>query len=733
MPAPAKAATRAVRAPITRNAVIRNALIRTTAWTVFLPVAATFAGGALAATGASNTLALKRVMLSTGGVGYFEREARVTGDATLTLEVRRDQVDDVLKSIVVHDDRGGVGTVDLPGPEPLQAAFRELPVTPDDLASPTALLTAMKGAELRVTGARDLSGRLLSVTEENATLKDGATVARHRVGMMTADGLRQFVLEEADSLRFADPALQAKLDRALVAVAGAADKERRRLTIHTTAPRTDPNRERTVRVAYVVAAPLWKATYRLTLPDSGQPANKAASGDLQGWAVLENESGEDWSGVELSVASGNPVTFRQALYSAYFVNRPEVPVEVLGRVLPPPDEGAVSGTADLAEQPMPKAGAMRQERMLAAPAPAAPPMAMAAAPFAPRRPAETVAADSTEATAQVLFRYPQPVTLANGGTLMMPIVARAVPAERLDLYQPATQPRHPLAALRLTNDSAGPDANGKTTGKAAEGNGLPPGVLTLYESVGGATAYVGDARLATLPAGDSRLLSFAVDQGVTVDRGEQPGRSLSRASVADGVLQLTVTDRQTTTYRIAGDARHDRTVIVEHPRRPDWTLVEPAGGPAPDTTETAYRLPVTVPAGKTVTLTATLEHPRVEKVVLSDLAPERLQAYASSAELPEALRKAMGEIATQRAATADKERRVTALERERTGIVQEQERLRDNLKALPNDSDLYKRSLAKMGDQETRLDTLSGEIDAARKEAEAAQAALRERIRGLNL
>ncbi|MBK3778031.1 DUF4139 domain-containing protein [Azospirillum brasilense] len=682
------------------------------------------AAPAFAAEQTSGALALKRVLLSTGGVGYFEHEARVSGDAALTLEVRRDQVDDVLKSIVVYDDRGGIGTVDLPGQEPLETAFRELPFTPEDLASPAALLNAMKGAEVRTSGSRAVSGRLLSVTEEYTQLPNGGgTVTRNRVSLMTAEGLRQLVLEETDSLRFADPQVQAQLDSALAAVAGSAGKERRRLTIRTTAPQADAGAERTVRVAYVVAAPLWKATYRLTLPESAK-GTEGGTGDLQGWAVLENLSGDDWKGVELSVASGNPVTFRQALYSAYFVNRPEVPVEVLGRVLPPPDEGAVAADAMAkAMEPAVRSRAAAESgaptAMAAPPAPA--PAPAMSAPFAgamPQRAAETTPAESTEATAQVLFRYPQPVTLANGGTMMMPITARAIPAERLSLYQPNTQPRHPLAALRLSNGDSGE-------------TGLPPGVLTLYERLGGAAAYVGDARLATLPAGESRILSFAVDQAVTVDRSEQPSRTLSRATLADGVLQLTVTDRQTTTYRIAGAAGEDRTVIVEHPRRSGWEMVQPTGGAAPDLTADAYRLPVAVPAGQTVTLAVALERPRIERFGLSEMSPEQVRAYASSTELPAAAREALAKVATLRGAVADKERRVADLEREQAEIGKEQERLRQNLATLPRDSDLFKRTIAKMGEQETRLDGLSRELATARKEADTARNTLRDQVRGM--
>ena len=713
------------------------------------------APGALAATGTADgpggngpgggQLALTRVLLSTGGVGYFEYEATVTGDADLSLEVRRDQVDDVLKSIVVYDDKGGVGTIGLPGAEPLDTAFRELPFSPGDLTSPAALLSAMQGAEVTAGGSRQLTGRLMSVTEETVRLpgNDGATATRHRVTLMTADGLRQLVLEEADTLRFTDPAVQAQIDKALTAVAENARRERRRLTVHSNAPR-DPQAagERRVRVGYVAAMPLWKATYRLSLgTDGGATQNGQAQegstqdgkGALQGWAVLENLSGEDWRGIDLTVVSGNPVTLRQALYTPYFVERPEVPVEVLGRVLPSADEGTVTlddTRAAMRPQAESSRAAPPPAAAMAAPAPA--PMAEPLAKTAPYGSAAgtpaVAAVRSAEAGAaegaQVLFRYPQPVSVPNGGTLMMPIAARALPVERVALYQPASDGRHPLASLRLRND-------GDTA--------LPPGLLTFYDrtskSDGAATAtsaYVGDARMATLPAGDSRLLSFAVDQAVTIDREEKPSRRLSRASIADGVLTLSVTDRQSTTYTVAGAPDADRSLIIEHPRRAGWELAEPAGN-KPDATAAAYRLPLAVPAGKTVTLTATLERPRQERILLTDLTADQIAARADAAELPPEVRQALTTLAGLRAAVAEKERRIAELERDRTERIADQDRLRENLKALPAGSDLHKRTLAKMAEAENRLDALARDLTAARGEAEAARQTLRERVKSLAL
>lgn len=699
----------------------RTALLRATPLLLALSLASP---GLAAPAGTDRGLSLKRVLLSTGGVGYFEYEATVSGTDPLTLEVRRDQVDDVLKSITVTASDGSIGTIGLPGAEPLETAFRELPVSPDDLSSPTALLNALKGAEVKVGGARELTGRLLSVTEEATQLGNGAgTTIRHRVSLVTADGLRQLVLEDADAVQFTDPKLQGELERGLAALADGSRKERRRLTI-----RTEGAGQRTVRVGYVAATPLWKTSYRLTLPEAGAGSG-AGTGALQGWAVLENLSGEDWQEVDLAVVSGNPVTLRQALYSPYFVNRPEVPVEVLGRVLPSADEGTVGFAAKAARpqagmaETAPPPPAMAAPAPMPAPAMAAPAgRAMAVGSAAPM--ATQMAAESTAATAQVLFRYPQKVTVPNGGTLMMPIAVRSLPAQRIALYQPNVQARHPLAALRLENDT---------------GTALPPGVLTLYETVGGATSFVGDARMATLPAGETRLLSFAVDEAVKIDRSERPEQALTKATLADGLLQLTVTERQTTTYTIAGAAGEPRQMVLELPRRPGWDLVEPAvgkqdgsGGKLGGLTADAYRVPVAVPAGGTVAVKTVLERPRVDRVVLTDLTADRIAAYASADQLPPAARQALQEVATLRAAVAEKERRVADLDRDRAEQVKEQERLRANLSALPAGSDLQKRTLARMGEAETRLDGFARDLTAARAEVETARRTLRDRVKALS-
>ena len=688
----------------------------------------------LPAQAASGDLRLERVMLSTGGVGYFEYAAEIEGDAELALKVSLDQVDDVMKSIVVYDDAGGVGQVRLPGREPLAQAFRDLPFQPEVLDSPAALLNALQGARVRATGDADVEGRILRARPETVSLPDGlGTTVHHRVSVITPDGMRQFILEQAETVAFVDPVLQAQVDQALEAIAQHRVQDSRTLTILA-----EGTGKRSIRVGYVIAVPLWKSSYRLNLA----PAGEEGPARLRGWAHVDNLSGQDWNGVELTLVSGNPVTFRQALYSAYFVDRPEVPVEVLGRVLPRLDRGVIAsaerdeagtggqafeqdfraqqrlamgrveGVLAEAEEP---ALSNTQVADMAATAPSA------AAPLSARRPtslAAMVAAQAKEATTQVVFRVPQPVTVANGQSLMVPVADRKVPGERLALYQPATHKLHPLAAVHLANDSE---------------TGLPPGSLTLYEgAVDDAPTYVGDARLSVLPSGDERLVSYALDQKVRIDREQKGDQRILKGRINKGLLEVTFTDEQTTLYRFKGPAREPRRVLIEQPVQPGWKIVAP-GPQSVELTDAHYRIRKDLAADSEATVEVTLQRERVQSIQLVQLTARQIVAYTKTGELDAKLRAAIAKLGDLRHAVDQRQRRLDQLDQGRTRIFEEQRRIRDNLGRIPSNSDLHRRYIKKLGQQEDALEGLDRDTVAAQAELDAAQDALTDYIAGLEI
>ncbi|HVK64597.1 MAG TPA: DUF4139 domain-containing protein, partial [Polyangium sp.] len=538
-------------------------------------------------------LTLERVMLSTGGVGYFEHEAQVSGDAELTFDVRLDQVSDVLKSLLAMDPQGRLGQASLPGRAPLSEIFRDLPFSQADLSSTASLLRALRGQMLRVSAhATTMEGRLVAVTEEKVSLGEGqGTIVRNRLSLLTPTGMRQVVLEEADAIEIVDTKLRAQVEQALAAIAAHAAADQRTITIDV-----HGQGERTVRVGYVVAAPLWKATYRLVVPKSSGEAK------LEGWALLENMSGQDWNRIELSVASGNPVTLRQAVYDSYFVTRPEVPVEVLGRRLPPVDVGAVP-EAELAEEANGGGGGGRIMRgFMAAPSAADALMHSARSAAEEAMPEPSPIADPMEGATQVVFRFPDPVDLPRGQSLLVPIVSESIPVERVSWYRYDVDARNPLASVRLTNNTE---------------TGLPPGILSIYENAQAnePTSFVGDARLGALPAGEDRLVSYAVDLDMRVNREEKFAQVVTGAKIARGVLEVRRVERRTTTYKIKGAADEARVLIVEHPRIQGFTLTAPTEGVI-GATDTHDRIRREVPAGQTVTLEAVLERPIEQSIVI---------------------------------------------------------------------------------------------------------------------
>lgn len=656
-------------------------------------------GAASPAASAAEEPALRRVLLTTGGVGYFEHEARVAGDADLQLSVPLDQVSDVLKSIVVFDDRGRIGQVSLPGREALREVFRDLPFSQEDLGSLVSLLRALRGAEVRITApGATIEGRLVAVIEETTALPEGREVTRHRITVSTAAGIRQAILEETTSIQFVDERLQAQLERALAAMGAQGEREQRTLSIHVMG-----QGERLVRIGYVVEAPLWKATYRLAL---GQAPGQAA---LQGWAVVENMSGKEWDNVDLTVVSGNPVTFRQALYEAYYVTRPEVPVEVLGRILPRIDVGAVQPTGGAEIRSLARFAALSADGERAE-------AALAAAPARAPALAELLTAAGAEAMTQAVFRFPS-IDIAVGQTALLPMVSGPIAAERVSLYQPETQPLHPLASVRLTNNT---------------GTSLPPGAVSIYESSaeGGGVSYLGDAQMGPLPAGEDRLLSYAVDLKVRVDREELRASVLTNARIVDGILLVTRTERRETRYTIAGATDEPRVVVLEHPRVAGFTLVEPAGAVISETPED-YRIRTEVPAGQTVAVRAVLERPIEQRVELLTIAPNELAVFVAAPQLPEGVRATLARVQELQQAVATRQAAVARLEQERAGIVADQARIRENLRAVPPESDLYRRYLATLAEQENRLAALRGEIEAAQAAVQAAREALASFIRGL--
>ena len=290
---------------------------------------------------------VKRVILFTSGVGYFEHEGAIRGDADLTLRFEQRALDDVIKSLVVEDPRGRVSEVVYPSQAPLQRRLQAFAVDFSGVSGVQSLFAQMRGAVLEIeTSSGTFRGPLTSVDGPAGGENDPGT----RLTILTAGGLRTIPLANARRVEIVDDALRAEVEGALAALAEGSSGERKPVTV-----RFRGGRSRDVKLGYVVESPVWKTTYRLVLP----PADER-EGYLQGWAVVENPTESDWDDVRLELVSGRPISFEMDLYSPRYLQRPRValPDEAAG-VVPRTYAAGTGGAGHLSSRAGGRSGVMQ--------------------------------------------------------------------------------------------------------------------------------------------------------------------------------------------------------------------------------------------------------------------------------------------------------------------------------------------------------------------------------------
>ena len=652
------------------------------------------------------------VVLYSSGVGYFEHSGAVEGVATAQLRFKAAQINDVLKSLILQDlDGGKIGTVVYPSQDPLEKTLGSFQVDLRGNPSLAQVLGQLRGAVVAVTWqAEKLSGTIVGVETRTRILGDKQTVVVPVLTLAGEQGIRQVPLDEVGGIVLADAKLQTELTRALAAVANARDQDSKPVDL-----RFDGQGKRRIKLGYVVEAPLWKVSYRMVMPEVGKD-----QGQVQGWALVENQTQSDWNNVRLTLVSGRPISFIQDLYRPLYLPRPTVEPELYASLRPQSyDQGMSEEKEGLADNRVLRGRAMKSQAMAA---PASAPMELAGA-EADRMAIGSVASldltTSVQSIAQaaevgVLFQYAVPdVVLPRQRSAMLPIITDSISIERVSIYNQGVQAKHPLNGAVVVNSTS---------------KHLPAGPLTVFD--GG--AYAGDAQVGQLPPGERRLLSYAIDIPVTVDaKAVQQESVITTAKVVEGVLWTKQARAATQQYLLANSSDTVRVVIVEHPRRPGWTLAEPA---KPwETTDTLQRCRVSVPAGKEATLLVRETIVDEERFAVLDLSTDHLAWYAGNGAIPPKVRTALQQAAELKSQMTAAGRLQEQKQGEIQAIVKDQDRLRENMRTVNQNSDYYRRLLTKLNDQETKVETLQGEREKLHADAEAKRTALADFLRTLTV
>lgn len=655
-------------------------------------------GAGRAWTQSTQDLPVARVALFSSGVGYFEHRGAVSGDAVLSLPFRTAEVDDALKSLVIYDLGGGKAgspSVSYPSLETLDRSLQSFKVDISGFPGVAELMTRLRGAELAIDTPERISGRIVTV-EQRPTGQNG--VQRPWLVLATPQGIKAVPVDGITAFNFADRALADDFDKALAMVLGARDADRRTLSVHLAGTGT-----RQTAVGYVIATPVWKVSYRLDL-----------RGDkpwLQGWAIVDNPSDQDWNDVSLSLVSGRPVSFIQNLYAPLWLQRPVMPLSIAGTAVARTYDSGVDAVADeYAESEAPS-----MSRGMAAPAPMAKMAAEsvyggASAPSLDQSSIQT--ASARPAGDQFEFTVQKPVTLPRRQSAMIPLVAGALTAEKVSVFTPGSGSTHPMLGARITNST---------------GMKLPAGPITVFD--GG--IYAGDALLEFLPELDKRLVVYGEDLSVTGDVTASSSTETVGVQIVKGVMTVSRRISYSRTYAFKNASATGRKLVVEHPATSGAELAAPAK--PEEQTSSVYRFLLSVPAGSQARLEVKERSPSQERVVLSSLSGDSFLYWSSSSDIPPAVRDALKKAIDLKKRSDDAKRLLSDLQARKTELGSDQSRIRQNLDAVGRDSTQGQQYLKRLMDAESELDTLAARIDDAKKGSQDARSAYEAYLGNLSL
>ncbi|HVS38727.1 MAG TPA: DUF4139 domain-containing protein, partial [Gemmataceae bacterium] len=642
-------------------------------------------------------LPIGQVVLFSSGVGYFQREGQIDGDARVDLSFPVSDINDLIKSMVLRDlDGGHVSAVSYDSNAPVEKTLQSFAVNLS--ANPTfgQILNQARGEKVEVVLQQanaaqpgTMTGAIMGVEAQQQPAGQGALVNVELLNMWCADGMRSVKLSEVQRVRFLNPIMDNEVRKALETLTLSHDTQKKAVSLNFVG-----EGKRNVRVGYVIENPIWKTSYRLVL--SKEKEDKPF---LQGWAVVENATDEDWKDVRMALVSGRPISFQMDLYTPLYVPRPTVVPELFASLRPVTYNGDLNGErfGVVTNGPVGLPGATT---------------AKAATPLADQPNALAFSTDGRRlATAQQLqqdlgkkldlggggvsmmatatklgdfFQYAidKPVTLPRQKSALLPIVNKDVEGTRCSIYNESTQAKFPLLGLKFKNTS---------------GLHLMQGPITVFEG----SNYAGDARILDVEPNEERLISYAVDLGTEVNPvpSSDNGR-LVQVKIVKGILHTQTKLRETKCYTIVNRNDQERLVLVEHPVRNDFHLTDDTAKPA-ETASDVYRFEVKVPAGKTATQVVTEERIVNEQVQLTNSNDDQMRFFInttiSSAKVKDGLKQALDlrhTLALTQQAIADKQR-------ELKDITDDQVRLRANLKEMPPTAAAYKRYLDKFDAQET--------------------------------
>ena len=695
------------------------------------------------------TLPITRVVLFNSGVGYISRSGEVIDDARVDLTFPESDINDLLKSMVLEDfNKGRIAAVSYDSREPVARTLASFAINLNGNPTFAGIVAQMRGERVEIVAAPTATtpgGKLNGVIVGIEFQRDAAFL-----NLWCSEGLRSVKLADVQQLKFSNSVIETEFQRALNVLATSHDSQKKSVSLHFAG-----DGKRKVQVGYVIDAPIWKTSYRLLLSEKEKPY-------LQGWAMLENATDEDWNGVKMACISGRPVSFKMDLYNPLYVARPVVEPELFASLRPPTYRGGFErdgfrlaipalgpfqfgnnfdfplnrspndknptinvsvglfggdGLTDSnpVHPPPPAFESTFKDIRNTVNLPAGPPQPLNPGDYSKRIFNEQTEEQRKQYAANVGRELSAPI--GTGGVGNLATAGALGDVFQYSIDHPVTLARQKSAMLPIV----GKQIEGQKVSiynqfvqqthpllglrfKNTSGAHLNQGPITVFEG----SVYAGDTRILDVQPNEERLVSYAIDLGMEVD--PQSGAGTQKVTSVKAVRGSVTTITKLTEekkYRVVNRSQADRTLLIEHPKRTNqqFKLVDTVK-PNEDTAD-VYRFQIILKAGETKTFTVKEEKDVSMSVALSNNRDDVIEFFISLSEAPAALKQKLQTALKVKGEWDVIRRELAQIVADIQRLDGDQDRIRKNLRETPKEAEVYGTYLKKLSDQEKEIDGLT--------------------------
>ena len=513
---------------------------------------------------------MNNVRLYSNGTAVISREYLFKDQEALriTIPVRKTDLDDVISSLSVFGD---VTITEPPTYTPTNALDSALTLDPDDAL--TDLATKLAGASVEIEAGIAYKGKLIGLHRYRRET-NGVFVEQCRLVVLTEKGVQQIEETSVTAIRFTDTVVRTEIERALQSSLSRIKPDSSKVEL------TIPPKPATTSALVTYATPVaaWKIRYQLRLSPRGT--------ELEGQAVVDNDTDDDWTDTLITVITGEPITFSTDLAEIRRPARSRVNVvadRTTGAIVAEPwfqrESMSASLEAVAAMPPPPAAGvADKFDRVRSRRSQVGNEMAMA-------RQSQAEVRESGDFS---VFTSPNPLNLGAKRSAIIPLFRTDI-GEALSVlfYKEQDDPQRPFRAVRFRNQAA---------------HSLGRGICEVF--VDG--DFQGKCVLEPTKPGDEMLLIHAKETGVRVFReATRPESRRMAIRISEGAAYCEQLNRVQTSYRIQNSHTDTFPLEIEHPRTwPDSKLEISVSSGVPEEADIpdGRRIRVTLPANGSLTV-----------------------------------------------------------------------------------------------------------------------------------